>query len=242
MITGSTIQKIDVGVCLISLKTGEFEAGLKGQTMEHLIILRGLGVKNLIICLNKTDLFNDPEILHTRLTEVKNILNKELLAIGYKNQKYVEISAKTGNGFDNFLNILDSIDNVEPSKVDNKLNNISEFTVKGLFFGTQLKTIGYEMIVHSNGQTCEAEIIDLNVKSGCLRVQDRSAVFSASGGKDSLIKPATSGQLDVDHTKNKKWISTGQAIVKVKLKSPTLINKNVIFRKNDDTVGIGLLI
>jgi len=36
-------------------------------------------------------------------------------------------------------------------------------------------------------------LADLNVRAGRLRVQE--VIFSASGGKDSLIEPSTSGQL-----------------------------------------------
>ena len=38
-------------------------------------------------------------------------------------------------------------------------------------------------------------IVPDRVGAGRLRVQDRSVVFSALGGKDILIEPATSGQL-----------------------------------------------
>jgi len=57
-----------------------------------------------------------------------------------------------------------------------------------------------DLNVREQGDICghmstDIPIVPDRVGAGSLRVQDRSAVFSASGGKDSLIEPATSGQL-----------------------------------------------
>lgn len=47
----------DVGVIIISASKGEFEAGSsdQGQTREHIILMKGIGVDKLIICINKMD-------------------------------------------------------------------------------------------------------------------------------------------------------------------------------------------
>ena len=57
-----------------------------------------------------------------------------------------------------------------------------------------------DLNIREQGHICghmstDIPIVPDRVGAGSLRVQDRSAVFSASGGKDSLIEPATSGQL-----------------------------------------------
>lgn len=55
MITG--VAQADVGVLVISARKGEFEAGFErsGQTREHALLAKTLGVKKLIIVINKMD-------------------------------------------------------------------------------------------------------------------------------------------------------------------------------------------
>merc|ERR1719361_1647915 len=55
MITGA--QQADVGVLIISARKGEFEAGFegKGQTKEHSLLASTLGIKHLVIVVNKMD-------------------------------------------------------------------------------------------------------------------------------------------------------------------------------------------
>lgn len=45
----------DVGVLVVSARKGEYEAGMKGQTAEHALILFISGVKQLIVAINKMD-------------------------------------------------------------------------------------------------------------------------------------------------------------------------------------------
>jgi len=51
------VSQADVGVLVISARKGEFEAGFdrNGQTREHAILARTLGVKRIIIAVNKMD-------------------------------------------------------------------------------------------------------------------------------------------------------------------------------------------
>jgi peptide chain release factor subunit 3 len=55
MITG--VAQADVGVLVISARKGEFEAGFdrSGQTREHALLAKTLGVKKLVIVINKMD-------------------------------------------------------------------------------------------------------------------------------------------------------------------------------------------
>jgi len=55
-----------------------------------------------------------------------------------------------------------------------------------------------DLNVREHGDICghmstDIPIVPYRVGAGCLRVQE--VIFSASGGKDSLIETATSGQL-----------------------------------------------
>lgn len=55
MITG--VAQADVGVLVISARKGEFEAGFdrSGQTREHALLAKTLGVRKLVIVVNKMD-------------------------------------------------------------------------------------------------------------------------------------------------------------------------------------------
>ena len=51
------VAQADVGVLIISAKKGEFESGFdkNGQTREHAILAKTLGLKKLIVAINKVD-------------------------------------------------------------------------------------------------------------------------------------------------------------------------------------------
>ena len=55
MITGTS--QADVAILIIASPTGEFEAGISkdGQTREHALLANTLGVKQMIVAINKMD-------------------------------------------------------------------------------------------------------------------------------------------------------------------------------------------
>jgi len=95
MITGTS--QADVAILMIAAGKGEFEAGwgVEGSTKEHMTLANTLGVKKLIVCLNKMDLckFDESRFNEVRDT-VKNFLAKKNM---YKKAKFVPISGWTGD-------------------------------------------------------------------------------------------------------------------------------------------------
>ncbi|XP_030046071.1 elongation factor 1-alpha [Microcaecilia unicolor] len=82
MLTGTS--QADAAVLMVSAALGEFEAGVSrnGQTREHALLAYTLGVKQLIVCVNKMDM-TDPPYSQKRYEEVMRNVTVYLRKIGY---------------------------------------------------------------------------------------------------------------------------------------------------------------
>ncbi|TDL29764.1 hypothetical protein BD410DRAFT_40053 [Rickenella mellea] len=84
MISGAT--QADCALLVVDASTGEFEAGFDkgGQTREHLVLVRSLGVTQVIIVVNKLDqVRNDKD----RYDEICELLRPFLLQSGFATSK-----------------------------------------------------------------------------------------------------------------------------------------------------------
>ena len=83
MIAGAT--QADVGVLLISARKGEFETGFErgGQTREHAMLAKTLGISRLVVAVNKMD---DPTVewREERFREICDKLKPFLRSCGYR--------------------------------------------------------------------------------------------------------------------------------------------------------------
>jgi elongation factor 1-alpha len=104
MITGTS--QADCAVLIIAAGTGEFEAGISkdGQTREHALLAYTLGVKQLIVAINKMDTTKWSEARYQEIIkETSNFIKK----VGYnpKTVAFVPISGFNGdNMIDNSPN------------------------------------------------------------------------------------------------------------------------------------------
>jgi len=105
MITGTS--QADCAVLIVAAGVGEFEAGISknGQTREHALLAYTLGVKQLIVAVNKMD-STEPPYSDARFHEIQKEVSSYIKKIGYNPDTvaYVPISGWHG---DNML---------EPSK------------------------------------------------------------------------------------------------------------------------------
>jgi len=126
MITGTS--QADCAILMIAGAQGEFEAGYakNGQTREHALLAYTLGVKEMIVCVNKMD-DKTVNYAESRYTEIKDELSKFLTKCGYKTKDmdFVPISGWVG---DNMIErspnmkwykgriLLEALDNIKPPK------------------------------------------------------------------------------------------------------------------------------
>jgi len=126
MITGTS--QADVAILVIASPTGEFEAGIakNGQTREHALLAYTLGVKQMIVLINKMD-EKSVNFSEARYTEIKNETSNFLKKIGYNPEKipFVPISGWLGDNMlersDNLKwykgpTLLEALDSIEPPK------------------------------------------------------------------------------------------------------------------------------
>jgi len=98
MITGTS--QADCAVLVVASGQGEFEAGIdkNGQTREHALLAYTLGVKQLIVVVNKMD---DKSVnwSESRFNEIKNEVSNFIKKIGYNPEKvpFVPISGWLGD-------------------------------------------------------------------------------------------------------------------------------------------------
>jgi translation elongation factor 1A (EF-1A/EF-Tu) len=97
MITGAS--QADAAILVVSARKGEFEAGMsaEGQTREHALLARTMGINQLIVAINKMDA-TEPPYSEKRYKEVVEILGKFLKSIGFDISKipFIPVSAWTG--------------------------------------------------------------------------------------------------------------------------------------------------
>merc|ERR1712228_806246 len=98
MITGTS--QADCAVLIIASSTGEFEAGISknGQTREHALLAYTLGVKQMIVGINKID-NTEPPYSDKRFAEIKKEVESYVKKVGYQSKAvaFVPISGWHGD-------------------------------------------------------------------------------------------------------------------------------------------------
>jgi len=129
MITGAS--QADAAILVVSGKKGEMEVGIaaNGQTREHAYLAQTLGVKQLVVAVNKADVYDYSE---ARYNEVKDATSDLLKSIGFPVKKipFVPVSGIKAENLTEKTDklswydgptLLDAIDNFEiPAKPINK--------------------------------------------------------------------------------------------------------------------------
>jgi len=127
MITGTS--QADCAVLIVAAGVGEFEAGIskEGQTREHALLAYTLGVKQLIIGVNKMD-STEPKYSEARFTEIQKEVSGYIKKIGY-NPKTVAFVPISGWHGDNMIEPSENMKWYKGWSVERKEGNASGQTL-----------------------------------------------------------------------------------------------------------------
>merc|ERR1712189_68229 len=200
MITGTS--QADCAVLIVAAGVGEFEAGISknGQTREHALLAYTLGVKQLIVGINKMD-NTEPPYSDARYEEIKKEVSSYIKKIGYNpvSVPFVPISGWHGDNMlpptrptDKPLRLplqdvykIGGIGTVPVGRVETgiiKPGIVVTFAPVGLT--TEVKSV--EMHHESLPEAVPGDNVGFNVKN--VSVKDIKRGYVAS---DSKNKPAT---------------------------------------------------
>ncbi|ORZ01606.1 P-loop containing nucleoside triphosphate hydrolase protein [Syncephalastrum racemosum] len=196
MISGAA--QAEAAILVVDASTGGFESGFdaNGQTKEHALLARSLGVQQLIVAINKLDMMDWDE---TRFQEIAQKLGAFLIQAGFRksNILYVPVSGLTGEnlvkkstlpsltGWYQGPCLLDLVDNLDPPV--RQLDKPLRLGVTDFFKGS--------------GGVSVAGLVD----AGHLQVGEQ--VMVVPGGEYGTIKAI---QVD-DETSN--WAAAGDSVL-----------------------------
>jgi len=127
MITGTS--QADCAVLIVAAGTGEFEAGISknGQTREHCLLAYTLGVKQMIVAINKIDI-TEPPFSETRFNDIKKEVESYIKKVGY-NPKAVAFVPISGFHGDNMCEVSEKMSWYKGWKTERKEGNGSGKTL-----------------------------------------------------------------------------------------------------------------
>ena len=118
MITGTS--QADCAVLVVAAGVGEFEAGISknGQTREHALLAYTLGVKQMIVAVNKMD-STEPPFSEKRYEEIKSEVSAFVKKIGWNPAAIAFVPISGWNG-DNMLEVSSNMPWYKGWNVDRK--------------------------------------------------------------------------------------------------------------------------
>lgn len=180
MIAGAS--QADFAVLVIDANTGAFEKGLKGQTREHALLLRSLGVQRVIVAVNKLDMVGWSE---ERFNEISEQVTGFMKGNGFqlKNISFIPISGLNGDNLvrrpdDTALSwytgttLLGALEESEPltralqkpfrmSISEIYRSQHSQMTISGRIESGTVQT-GETLIVQPSGETAQVRNIEVD--------------------------------------------------------------------------------
>jgi elongation factor 1 alpha-like protein len=199
MIAGAS--QADFAILVVDASIGAFERGLKGQTREHALLLRSLGVQRLIIAINKLDAVRWSR---ERFDEISQQVTGFLTATGFlvKNVSFVPISGLNGGNlvkrsedadasWYNGPTLVEALEASEPmaralqkpfrmSISEQFRSQLSQMNVSGRIESGTIQT-GDALIVQPSGETAYAKAVDADSESLGWAVAGQNATIILTG-------------------------------------------------------------
>ncbi|KAJ6135196.1 HBS1-like protein [Penicillium capsulatum] len=195
MIAGAS--QADFAVLVIDSSVGKFESGLKGQTKEHALLVRSMGVQKIIVAVNKMDTVEwDKE----RFDEIEQQISAFLTTAGFqtKNIAFVPCSGVLGDNISRRSENLHAswyhgrtlIEELETSeRYTHALDKPLRMTIGDVFRG------GVQSPISISGR----------LDAGSLQVGDQ--ILTMPSGESALVR-----SIEVDSDIN-DWAVAGQNVV-----------------------------
>ncbi|KAG4032684.1 hypothetical protein MFRU_006g01510 [Monilinia fructicola] len=181
MIAGAS--QADFAVLVIDSSSGSFESGLKGQTKEHALLVRSMGVQRIIVAVNKLDTVGWSQ---ERFEEISQQVSAFLTAAGFqeKNITFIPCSGLNGDNIARKVTekdaawytgptLVEELDHSEP--VARALNKPLRLTISDVFRGSGQNPIsvsgrieagslqvGDPLLVQPSGQKCYVKGLELD--------------------------------------------------------------------------------
>jgi translation elongation factor EF-1alpha len=154
------VSRADVGILVCSARKGELEQGLRGQTFEHCVISRGMGLGKLIVAINKMD---ELEWSIEEYERIKSIISDKIKSLKFVNVTFVPVSAIEGENistrkFPDIPCLFETITSttINRNRVANNTIKVDDkFTATMVFMRLEniLISRGFECIMHSGSVT-----------------------------------------------------------------------------------------
>lgn len=196
MIAGAS--QADFAVLVIDASTGNFESGLRGQTKEHALLVRSMGVHRVVVCVNKMDTVGWSK---DRYDEIEQQISAFLTTAGFqaRNLAFVPCSGFRGDNITRRSEdpqaswytgpvLIELLDASEPAS--HALDKPLRMTVGDVFRG------GVQNPVSISGR----------IDAGNLQVGDSIVVMPS--GNTALIKG-----IERDGDESAAWAVAGQNVV-----------------------------
>lgn len=220
MINGCSMANI--AVIILSARKGEYEAGLKGQSIEHVLIARGMGISTLIVAINKMDTVDWDLETYNR---IKLDFTKRIKKLQFKTIEFIPISGYDGDNITQLnshaskfniskplMDIIMEIPYQEPNHVAVDVDESLIINTKFLYYHIPtLISSGLDCVLHSHDQHYEVTIVDIQNNG----------------------KPYVTG-----NNNPKRPVDT---LIKFK-ENPGTINSNLVVRLGDQTIGLARII
>ncbi|KAJ5993837.1 Translation elongation/initiation factor/Ribosomal beta-barrel [Penicillium sp. IBT 35674x] len=195
MIAGAS--QADFAVLVIDSSVGKFESGLKGQTKEHALLVRSMGVQKIVVAVNKMDTVQWDK---SRFEEIQQQISSFLTTAGFqeKNISFVPCSGVLGDNISRRSEdphaswyagqtLIEELETSEPST--HALDKPLRMTIGDVFRG------GVQNPISISGR----------LDAGSLQVGDQ--ILTMPSGETALIR-----SLEVDG-QTSDWAVAGQNVV-----------------------------